>query len=78
MKSTIQCGKYLHYKNKFYEVIDVVRHSETCEELVLYKALADGEHSLWVRPKEMFFEHIEHNGQLVPRFKWVGEADTSA
>jgi len=77
----VQCGKYLHYKNKYYEVIGVVRHSETCEELVLYKALFTceqyGDQQLWVRPRDMFFENITHNGQIVPRFKWVGDVEPS-
>jgi len=61
-------GKYRHYKGKEYEVIDIVRHSETLEELVLYKQLY-GDGSLWVRPKAMFFEQIELNGQEIPRFE---------
>ncbi|MDX1901757.1 MAG: DUF1653 domain-containing protein [Gammaproteobacteria bacterium] len=76
--NTIQSGKYQHYKNeKLYEVIGVARHSETHEELVVYKALYQcetfGHNQLWVRPKEMFLEHVNYNGQIVPRFKWVGE-----
>lgn len=61
-------GKYRHYKGKEYEVIDIVRHSETLEELVLYKQLYD-DGGLWVRPKAMFFEQIELNGQKMPRFE---------
>lgn len=61
-------GKYRHYKGKEYEVIDIVRHSETLEELVLYKQLY-GDGGLWVRPKAMFFEQIELNGQKMPRFE---------
>jgi len=71
----IQKGKYQHYKGKFYEVIDIVRHSETLEELVLYKALYGhedfGKNTLWVRPKSMFFETIIVNGKSVPRFKYI-------
>ena len=49
-------GRYQHYKGKFYEVVGVARHSETLEELVVYKALYEtefGKESLWVRPKKM-------------------------
>jgi hypothetical protein len=72
----VQSGKYQHYKNeKFYEVIGVVRHSETLEEMVLYKALYHsekfGDNQLWVRPKAMFLESVEHNGISVPRFKLI-------
>ncbi len=72
----IPLGKYQHYKGQFYEVIGVARHSETLEELVVYKALYEsedfGKNALWVRPKKMFLETIEYNGTVVPRFKFVG------
>jgi hypothetical protein len=61
-------GKYRHYKGKEYEVIDVVKHSETLEELVLYKQLY-GEQSLWVRPYSMFFDQVEIEGKTMPRFE---------
>jgi hypothetical protein len=70
-------GKYRHYKGNFYEVIGTARHSETKEELVVYKALWDvpeyGKNSLWVRPKKMFMEIIENEGKTMPRFEFVGE-----
>ena len=50
-----------------YEVLGVVRHSETLEPLVLYRALY-GQMGLWVRPAAMFTETIEHQGQRQPRF----------
>jgi len=65
-------GIYEHYKGKKYEVIDVVHHSETLEELVLYKALYEtkfGKESLWVRSLTMFLEKVKVDGKLVPRFK---------
>lgn len=61
-------GRYRHYKGKDYEVLDIVRHSETLEELVLYRQLY-GEGSLWVRPKTMFFEQIEVEGRKMLRFE---------
>jgi len=72
----IQYGKYQHYKTKkLYGIIGIARHSETHEELVVYKALYQcsefGNNQLWVRPKEMFFEQVDYNGQRVPRFKQV-------
>jgi hypothetical protein len=60
-------GRYRHYKGKEYEVLGVVRHSETLEPMVLYRALY-GERGLWVRPYAMFFETIEVDGVLTPRF----------
>ncbi|GHD58029.1 DUF1653 domain-containing protein [Jeongeupia chitinilytica] len=70
----LQTGYYRHYKNLNYEVIDVVRHSETTEWMVLYRAQY-GDFGLWVRPYDMFFEQVIVNGETVPRFAWVGPAE---
>ena len=59
MPTTLRKGIYKHYKGKLYEVLGIARHSETLEEFVCYKVLYQtqfGKNSLWVRPKEMFFE----------------------
>lgn len=73
----IKLGKYQHYKGNFYEVIGLAKHSETLEELVVYRALYDskkfGKNVLWIRPKLMFFENIIVNGKKIPRFKYVGK-----
>ncbi len=68
----MQKGKYKHYKGNLYEVIGVAKHSETLEEMVVYKALyqAEGE-NLWVRPKAMLLEDVEEGGKLVKRFEFV-------
>ena len=65
-------GKYEHYKGKNYEVLGVAMHSETLEELVVYKKLYD-DGALWVRPLKMFLEEVNFNGKKVPRFKYLGE-----
>lgn len=62
-------GRYRHYKGGVYELVDFARHSETEEELVLYRSAA-GE--LWVRPRSMFFETVEVDGAPVPRFERMG------
>lgn len=71
----ISNGIYRHYKGKNYEVIGVARHSETLEELVVYRALYKmpefGENSLWVRPKKMFLENVNVDGKIIPRFKLI-------
>ena len=53
---------------------DVARHSETEEQMVVYRKLYD-DHSLWVRPLGMFLEDVTVDGRLVPRFEWVGEIE---
>jgi len=65
----IRPGFYKHYKGKMYEVIGVARHSETLEELVVYKATyqKDSE-NLWVRPRAMFEETVVVEGKEVLRF----------
>lgn len=65
-------GRYHHFKGKDYEVIGVAKHSETQEELVVYRALY-GEGGLWVRPASMWSESVEHNGQFVQRFTKIEE-----
>ena len=60
-------GRYRHYKGNDYEVIAVVRHSETMEVLVLYQALY-GEGGSWVRPYAMFTEDVLIDGRVVRRF----------
>ena len=65
-------GKYQHYKGNFYDVIDFAKHSESLEDLVVYRALY-GEKKLWVRPLEMYFEDVEIDGKKVPRFKLIKE-----
>jgi hypothetical protein len=64
-------GRYRHYKGGEYEVVGVARHSETLEALVLYRPLYN-ESGLWVRPWEMFFGEIEHEGRRQARFAFVG------
>lgn len=66
-KNPINPGRYRHYKGMDYEVIGVARHSETEEELVVYRCLY-GDYSLWVRPLSMFRETVNVAGEQVPRF----------
>lgn len=69
---SLKLGKYQHYKKENYQVLGVVIHSETLEEMVLYKALY-GERFLWVRPLKMFFEKVKVEGKVIPRFKYLGK-----
>ncbi len=70
----MQTGIYEHYKGNRYKIIDIARHSETEELLVLYRPMY-GDESLWVRPFAMFFEKVEVDGFLRPRFTYVGNED---
>ena len=69
--TVVRRGRYRHYKGNEYEVIDVACHSETEEEMVIYRKLY-GDHSLWVRPLGMFFEDVQVEDQTLPRFSWIG------
>ncbi|MEN9776162.1 MAG: hypothetical protein RL322_3232 [Pseudomonadota bacterium] len=67
---SIPLGHYRHYKGGEYEVLGVVRHSETLEPLVFYRPLYNNSGG-WVRPFAMFVETIEHEGRRRPRFELV-------
>lgn len=71
----LKLWKYKHYKNKLYEVVWIATHSETLEELVVYKALYNSEdfweNALWVRPKKMFCENIMIDWIEKPRFEYI-------
>lgn len=68
MQEPLPIGKYRHYKGGNYEVIGTARHSETDEQLVVYRCLYDN-NSLWVRPLAMFLETVLVNGREAPRFE---------
>lgn len=69
----LQPGRYRHYKGNDYVVLGVARHSETGEELVVYRQ-DYGDRGLWVRPRAMFTEVVTVAGQSVPRFEYIGPA----
>ncbi len=70
----LKAGVYQHYKGNEYQVMEVARHSETEEYLVVYRALY-GDKGLWVRPLSMFEENVEVNGVETPRFKFLREKE---
>jgi hypothetical protein len=74
MSELIIGGNYLHYKNKKYLVTGVARHSETLEEMVIYKALYENpQGQIWVRPKKMFLEEVTVGDYKGPRFKLISD-----
>ena len=68
----IKPGRYRHFKGNEYEVLGIARHSETEEELVVYRALY-GDFGLWVRPVSMWNEAVERDGKTFRRFTYIGE-----
>lgn len=68
----IKIGRYRHFKGNEYLVIGVAKHSETLEEMVVYRALY-GDGGLWVRPSSMWDETIERDGERFKRFEYIGE-----
>ena len=65
-------GRYLHFKGREYEAYALAKHSETEEDMVVYRPLY-GEGKLWVRPLSMWEEEVEHEGKRVARFTYIGE-----
>lgn len=70
-QSGLTPGRYRHYKGRDYIVLGVARHSETLEELVVYRQ-DYGDRGLWVRPRGMFEEVVTVDGRTAPRFAYVG------
>ena len=72
MEMDLQTGIYRHFKGNSYELLYIAKHSETLEDMVVYKALY-GEGGIWVRPLSMWNETVEHEGNRVKRFEFIGE-----
>ena len=70
----IKLGRYRHFKGGEYEVVGIAKHSETGEEMVVYRALY-GDGGLWVRPVSMWEEVIERDGERKLRFTYIGEQE---
>lgn len=66
----LKCGRYRHFKGNEYELLYIARHSETLEEMVVYRALY-GERGIWVRPASMWSEVIERDGARFKRFTYL-------
>lgn len=64
----IQVGKiYKHYKGNIYKIIALAKHSETCEDMIVYQSVEKGD--VWVRPKVMWNNVVDDRGTL--RFSLV-------
>lgn len=71
-KEDIKIGRYRHCKGKEYEVLFLAKHSETGEEMVVYRALY-GNYEIWVRPASMWLETVERDGKVFSRFTYIEE-----
>ena len=71
----IKTGRYRHYKGGEYEITGVARHSESGEELVVYRPRY-GDGRLWVRPREMFLEKVRIQDEETPRFRYLGPGES--
>ena len=69
-----QPGRYRHFKGNEYELLYVARHSETMEEMVVYRALY-GEGGIWVRPASMWNEEVTRDGVTYRRFTYLGDEE---
>lgn len=69
---SIKPGRYRHFKGNEYEVLFVARHSETLENMVVYRALY-GQRGVWVRPASMWNEKVVRDGKEFTRFTYIGE-----
>lgn len=67
MMNEIKPGRYRHFKGREYEVLFTAKHSETEEDMVVYRALY-GEGGIWVRPASMWYEIVEKDGVSYTRF----------
>lgn len=70
LQHPIKQGIYRHYSGNLYEVIGTARHSETLEELIIYKDVHKPE-LLWARPAAMFLEIVTYNDTPIQRFTFV-------
>ena len=66
----IKLGKYRHFKGNEYEVIAIAKHSETMEDMVVYRGLYK-DNPLYVRPASMWNETVERDGKTFKRFEFI-------
>ena len=70
----IKIGRYRHFKGNEYDVLYLAKHSESLEDMVVYRALY-GAHGVWVRPASMWNEIVERDGKTFKRFTYIGDSE---
>lgn len=70
----IKIGRYRHFKGNEYEVLYLAKHSESLEDMVVYRALY-GAHGVWVRPASMWNEIVERDGKTYKRFTYIRDSE---
>lgn len=70
MSKLIINGTYRHFKGNKYKILQIAKHSETLEDMVIYQALY-GEQLIWCRPLNMFLENVCRDGKVIERFSYV-------
>lgn len=80
MKREITAGLYRHFKGNMYRVLFIAKHTETGEDMVVYRA-EYGDHQLYVRPYDMFASEVDRdkypNAEQKYRFEPVEEDENS-
>ena len=71
VENTVKPGIYRHFKGGIYRVIGIARHSEDLSPMVVYQSCKDD--SYWVRPASMWNETVERDGEVKPRFQYIGD-----
>ena len=71
---TVFPGIYQNYKGNFYRVIGIGKHTETDEDVVVYKSIEENDNRLWCRPLSMFIENVTVEGELFPRFRFLSQS----
>jgi hypothetical protein len=74
---SLRKGVYGHFKGDEILVVGIALHSETQEEMVVYRHVTGeraGEPYFWVRPVAMFLENVDKPDYKGPRFRFLREA----
>ncbi len=74
MEKRVILGRYRHFKGGLYRVEGIARHSESGEEMVVYRSETEPE-KLWVRPLSMWNETVERDGKTFCRFEKLEDRD---